>query len=137
MNNEPVPAVVQPAEAAAEAQPAKEYKWEWKVSAIHKLRVNIKSLTAEAKLIRQEVKRCSPLYMQELTDHRRGRLRQEARLTHLALAYLRGRPYNVVENRSIKPDPKSISSKLVRMIGRNTADIALDSSIERWLYAGD
>ena len=74
-----------------------------KIRAVHTLRVNSKSLAAEAKIIRQEAKRCGPYYYFGLDHHRRGRLREEARVTHLALAFIRGTPYKSVEQKTNKP----------------------------------
>lgn len=89
-----------------------------KRSAIHRLRVNLKSLTAEARIIRTEAAKTSPLYAQELTAHRRGELREAARITHLALAYLRKTPYRVAEKNARKlPDPKQIFRKVDRFMG--------------------
>jgi hypothetical protein len=79
------------------SEPTKTFTYNSKVAAIHKLRVNIKSLTAEAKIIRQESRRAGPGYRESLVLHRRGRLREEARYTHLALAYLRGRTHKQAE----------------------------------------
>lgn len=63
----------------------------------------MKSLAAEAREIRQEVKRCGPLYRAELTEHRRGRVRAEARLAQLVLGFVRGRPYRLLEGKAHKP----------------------------------
>jgi hypothetical protein len=82
----------------------KTYPRDAKVAAIHKLRVNVKSLAAEAKIIRQEAWRCGPAYEAELTMHRRGRLREESRYAQLALAFVRGVPYLAVE-RNAKEKP--------------------------------
>ena len=75
----------------------KTYEYDWKVAAIHKLRVNIKSLAAEARIIRQESRRAGYPYSGILTEHRRGKLREEARYSHLALGYVRGRSYASME----------------------------------------
>lgn len=75
-----------------------------KVFAIHCLRVNVKSLAAEAKIIRRETKRAGSVYRERLVDHRRGKLRAESRATQLALAFLRETPYRSVENTK-KPVP--------------------------------
>ena len=70
----------------------KSYTYDAKVAAIHRLRVNVKSLSAEARIIRKEAKRADAMYEMDLTLHRRGRLRLESRVAHLALAFVRGRP---------------------------------------------
>lgn len=68
-----------------------------RIYALHCLRCNLKSLIAESKIIRQEIKRASPVYLNFLSNHRRGKLREELRYTNLALAFIRGRPYWMVE----------------------------------------
>lgn len=83
----------------------KTYVYDPKVSAIHRLRVNVKSLAAEAKLIRHEERRAGYQYQTELALHRRGRLRMEARYSQLALAFLRGRPYASVERGGMASGP--------------------------------
>jgi len=72
-----------------------------KVLVIHTLRINVKSLAAEAKINRQEMRRCGPHYRCSLSHHRREDLRDAARITHLALNFVRGTPYKSVEQ---KPD---------------------------------
>lgn len=81
----------------------------------HRARVNVKSLAAEARIIRHELERIrrrsqslasngSPELndarqqaRRDLLTHRRGRLREQSRLAQLALAFIRGRPYAQVE----------------------------------------
>ncbi len=99
-----------------------------KVAAIHKLRVNVKSLAEEARIIRQEAKRCGREYRAVLDCHRRGRVRDEARIAQLALAYVRGMPYRRVESKAhVMPDVR----RLVEKIGRNWK--ADSVSVEKWL----
>lgn len=77
-----------------------------------KLKVNIKSLAAEAKIIRREESKLKkrlegPLdaslrskmcvTLMKLREHRKGPLRQETRVSQLAYAFLRGLPYSAVE----------------------------------------
>jgi hypothetical protein len=77
----------------------KEFTYDVKIAGIHKARINVKSLAAEARLNRQESARCGPAYRDCLAVHRRGRLREEARYAQLALAFLRGRAYKSVEQK--------------------------------------
>ena len=65
--------------------------------AIHTLRINVKSLSSEAKINRAEAKKVRAYDRWVLNHHRTGVLRQEARYTHLALAFTRARPYKQVE----------------------------------------
>lgn len=102
-----------------------------RIAAIHKLRVNLKSLTAEARIIRQETRRAGPAYRDELTMHRRGRLREEARYTHLALAFLRGRRYRQVEHEGSKDVS---AARLIKKLGITGPDIVTTIPVERWLH---
>jgi hypothetical protein len=62
------------------------------------LRVKIKSLAAEAKIIRREEDRAKSWHeWLSLKEHRRTVVRSEARAAQLALAFLRGIPYEKVE----------------------------------------
>lgn len=87
--------------------------------AIHQLRVNVKSLAAEARFIRQEVKRTKyPEIKASLTWHRQWRVRQEARVAHLCLAYVKGLPYKACEPVTRTPVTRQeIVKKLARFIG--------------------
>ena len=101
------------------------------VAAIHKLRINIKSLAAEARFIRREAKRADVCYREELNYHRRGRLREEARLAHLALAWLRGKPYLAVEPNARNTDIAApLYNKIKRIVGASNVTLA---HIEDWL----
>jgi len=62
------------------------------------LRVKIKSLSAEAGIIRHEERRAgTPERRSSLAEHRRGIVRREARHSLLAYSFLRGRPYRSTE----------------------------------------
>lgn len=79
------------------------------------LKVKIKSLAAEAKIIRQEEKRCYDKKCREsLYLHRIGIVRDEARLSQLAYGFLRGKPRSIIEQSN-----KWINkAKLLDMISR-------------------
>ena len=63
------------------------------------LRVKVKSLADEAKIIRREEHRSKNWYeWYSLKQHRKGIVRREARSAQLALAFLRGVPYEKVES---------------------------------------
>jgi hypothetical protein len=72
------------------------------------LRVKLKSLAEEARIIRREELKCKKLGQgaswerQSLYDHRIGTVRREARATLLAYQYLRGIPYAACET----PNPE-------------------------------
>lgn len=85
----------------------------------HRARVNIKSLAAEAKIIRQETAKAKQEYKTDLIEHRRGRLRYESRLAQLVLCYLNGKPRSYCEPVH-KDDPwdfqKRFTEKLKRLV---------------------
>ncbi len=93
----------------------KQYQYDQRIAAIHSLRVNVKSLAHEAKLIRSESKRCGPIYRQRMDNHRRYHLREEARYAQLALAFARQRPYKSVEGAQSKlVNPDKLCAKIVK-----------------------
>jgi len=65
------------------------------------LKVKIKSLAAEARIIRHEEAKArkwkNTALRVGLAGHRRGIVRSAARHTHLAYGFLRGRPYKAME----------------------------------------
>lgn len=96
------------------------YSFDEKIAAIHRIRVNIKSLTEEARIIRRETQRCGKEYKDMLHLHRTGRLREEARYALLTLAFLRGRKYKEVEQKcKVQPDDKRLGEKASRYISGN------------------
>jgi len=84
--------------------------------AIAKLRVNVKSLAAEAKIIRHECRqRRNPAVVSELHFHRVGVVRCEARAAQLALAAFRSRQYRSIEGRTkTPPDWGRVEEKIKR-----------------------
>lgn len=108
------------------------YAYDPKVAAIHRLRVNVKSLAAEAKIIRQEAWRCGMAYEYSLTLHRKGRLREEARYAHLALAYFRGRSYKSVEAKAKTMDADKLMDKIHRAGFQGGRTEALKATV-KWL----
>jgi hypothetical protein len=96
-----------------------------KVLATHQLRCNIKSLAAEAKIIRHETRRAGPLYRDPLAIHRRGRLREEARYAYLALGFLRGHKYREIErNAKELPSCDRVIEKLRRVLTTQPQDVS-------------
>lgn len=72
------------------------------------LKIKLKSLAIEAKIIRQEedrLKGTQKLHLQdlrrEMAEHRRGVVRNESRHTGLAYAFIRGKGYREVEPRGV------------------------------------
>jgi hypothetical protein len=94
----------------------KTFAFDRRVLATHQLRCNLKSLAAEARIIRQETRRAGPPYRSALIQHRRGRLREESRYANLALGYLRGRAYRQIEKSCKMPaSAERIIDKLKRV----------------------
>ena len=75
-----------------------------KCAAIHALRVNVKTLAVESKVIRKEMLKTSSTFVKSyLNNHRINVLRSEARHTQLALAAVRGKPYIEIEPKTTHP----------------------------------
>jgi len=98
---------------------------------IHKLRVNVKSLAAEAKIIRDEIQRATTKEAREsLHYHRMERVRPEARMAHLALAFARGKAYKEAESKARnKPSVPELVKKIQRFAW--TADA--EQKVHDWL----
>lgn len=61
------------------------------------LKVKIKSLADESRIIRQEEKKSRGILRNRLHEHRTYDVRRESRAALLAYGYLRGKPLSVVE----------------------------------------
>lgn len=96
-----------------------------------KFRVKIKSLAEEASIIRLEEKRCVGVSRDSdrgcLTYHRKLVVRNEQRATLIALAFIRGVPYRVLEKEGSKSvDNKAVLRILVSLAWRSEQSEALD-----------
>lgn len=98
------------------------------------LRVKLKSLAEEARIIRKEEQRTSGVLRQELYLHRIGVVRCAARNTHIAYGLIRGRTIEQMEpTRQSEPDwdainrmvekygpkkdkPKSLIDKIIALV---------------------
>lgn len=100
---------------------------------VHKLRVNVKSLAAEARIIRDEMRRATtPEARNALHDHRMTRVRPEARAAHLALAFVRGMPYKVAEaSAKDKPNVRDLANKISRFAWTPN----VEQKVNDWLRA--
>jgi hypothetical protein len=82
------------------------------------LKVKVKSLAAEAKIIRKEEKRASRLSIRiGLRDHRVGIVRHEARHAQLAYGFLKGRSYAEMEGGSKQAPDWNKIRKMVEKYG--------------------
>lgn len=61
------------------------------------LKIKIKHLAEEARIIRDEEKKHAGDMRNSLTEHRKQVVRREARATQLAYAFLRGKKYSDLE----------------------------------------
>jgi len=96
-----------------------------------KLRVNIKSLAAESKFIRREIKRSRDEFVKGcLNNHRINDVRSEARCAQLALAALRNIPYDCIErNAKSQPDWNRVKSK----VSKTGYGIYIKQQLEKWI----
>lgn len=116
-----------------------------------KLKVKSKSLSEEARIIRKEERKqlgysryCRttnehdyrPSFKEflELQQHRTGVVREEARVTHLARAYLKGRSYVSTECPK-KPLPKYLLNRLTKLLGRYSEDM-YEGDVINWINDG-
>ena len=115
-----------------------------------KFRVKINSLAAEARIIRREEGKMTPWKGEDcengftamrresdrgcLTWHRTSVVRDEARKTQLAYAFLRGVPYSVVERNGSKPVPHAEVWRIVQSLG--DYDFGKDAlEVVKWVEA--
>jgi hypothetical protein len=83
-----------------------------------KIKINIKSLAAEAKINREICNKIKdPKVKAEISNHRRTTLRKEARLAQLALCYLNGKPRSYCEPVR-RNDPWGFDKDLFKKITR-------------------
>ena len=75
------------------------------------LRVKVKSLMAEARIIRAEERRTFGVLQHELWSHRTNELRREARASHIAYGLIRGLTMEQMERKSYtKPDQARVDA---------------------------
>ena len=97
------------------------------------LRVKLKSLAEEARIIRAEEAKANRYKAYDtqarLREHRAGAVRKAARETVLAYQYLRGIPYAAVE----QPDSKPIDwSNVRKMIHKYGHQMLSDDTLRDW-----
>lgn len=69
------------------------------------LKVKLKSLAAEAKIIRDLERRCARRHRGQLREHRIHPVRAATRNTLLAYGFLRGRPLATIEGKGTRTQP--------------------------------
>lgn len=97
------------------------------------LKIKIKSLAAEAKIIRHEARRLDKVIKdrqvaggvkQVLNGHRKWPVGHEARHSLLAYALIRDKPYEIVEQKCYEAPSWKKVSELAKRFGAKEADIA-------------
>lgn len=105
-------------------------------TALARARVNIKSLAAEAAIIRIEKRRAKDIWVKnDLHNHRMEKVRPEARLANLAIAYIKGRKIEDVERvpSEKKIDVKRLRSKLSSFITWTGFTPPSEDDIRSWI----
>lgn len=89
------------------------------------LKIKLKSLAAEARIIRREEQK-NEYFRHGLRDHRKGIVRSVARDTQIAYGFLRGKDYKQIENNpKTKPNWDSVK-KMIEKYGVNRNDYSFD-----------
>jgi hypothetical protein len=100
--------------------------------AITRARVNIKSLAAEAAIIRTEIRKSKDVDIKNgLHYHRISKLRPEARLANLAIGFLRGRKRSQVEITDKPFDFNRLYKKIAGFMGGEWA--VKKEEVAQWL----
>lgn len=87
---------------------------------LRQLKVKIKSLAAEARIIRlEEARSKNPFERMRLSSHRTDDVRREARAAQLAYGFLRGREYNQIESPNSSNVDWGRVQKLVEKFGES------------------
>lgn len=81
------------------------------------LRVKVKSLAEEARIIRREERRTHGALQGELRFHRIGPLRKAARESHIAYALVKGRTLEQIEHPNSSPFDKDAVNKMLFRYG--------------------
>lgn len=91
------------------------------------LKVKIKSLAAESKIIRAEEKKSRKTLREELYHHRTRDVRRESRAAQLAYAYLRGKSLKDTEGREGHDDIDGRVGQIVKKFGTKAASDSFGS----------
>jgi hypothetical protein len=103
------------------------------------LKIKIKNLADEARLIRRETAKArDPQTKNQLWLHRTTVVRQAARNTQIAYAFIRGRPYRSVEPKATRPPNLTEVRRMVKQYGVDAwgpEKAAEAERLEKWLTA--
>lgn len=98
------------------------------------LKIKVKSLAAEAGIIRNQMSKLKGKNWSHLAkplqEYRRGSLRAEARDTHIAYGFLKGRSYFQIESTVKRPADWENIARMVKKCG-NTS---LVNKLDDWMY---
>ena len=99
---------------------------------LNSLKVNVKSLAAESRIIREEIRKATDSdEINSLHHHRMTCVRPESRLAQLSLAFARNKPYKGAEPKADKlPDSRRLCRKLQRFLPETTQE-----EVDAWLQA--
>ena len=86
---------------------------------LFELKIKVRSIMAESQIIRHQVSKLGGKNWRHLApplhEHRRGPLRSEARDTHIAYGFLKGRSYRQIED---EPKTEPDWGNIMRMVKR-------------------
>lgn len=89
------------------------------------LRVKVKYLAAEARIIRAEARKTKGMVKWGLNHHRKTVVRHHSRHNLLAYGLLRGQPYETMEKECKEPPDLSWVASLAKRFGGDETDVAV------------
>lgn len=100
-----------------------------------KLKIKVKSLAEEARIIRKEEKNFFGYNRQVLAEHRRWDVRNECRATQLAIAFLKGVSYKKIEPSCKEPMKRVvyITPRVVTMASKYGEEKISKQDILDWM----
>lgn len=100
--------------------------------AIKRARVNIKSLAAEIKIIKAEIRKTNDVIVKnDLHDHHINKVRPEARLANLAIGYLKRRKRYEIESTTKEINFNKLREKIAKFCSSGLPAPSIDD-IARW-----
>ena len=102
----------------------------------HRARINIKSLAAEAAIIKREISRVSKRdtrTAESLRYHKVTKVKPEARLAQLALAFLKGMPRKVCETSEKPVDIKRLHGKITKFCDFPCKRLVTFDEVSNWI----
>ena len=99
-----------------------------------KFKVNLHSLVAESKYLRQQENKFNhkPVIRQSLHSHRVNDVREELRITNIAYGFCKGLEYNKIEPKTNKPLTPEQVYKIWKKISRKGLDLDR-KEVKMWL----